>query len=185
MITFGANYISTANIKKYSPSKQYTDCAANIVQLMPESKRDFKAIREVAGLWRNADFARDIRDHFEGTRVAPRRDSNPKFYYALTKQKNDFENLDSSSVLGIAEVTNNSEGNFRIDYIQVDPKYEYNEERKSASKYKSIGSAMMKTFEKILDFRKITVTPVFSACEFYEKLGYKVDIANLDMYLKK
>ena len=39
----------------------------------------------------------------------------------------------------------------QVNYIQVDPKYEYNEERKSSSKYKSIGSAMMKTFEKILE----------------------------------
>ena len=136
-------------------------------------------------MWRDAVFARDIRDHFESTRVAPRKDSNPKYYYALTKQKDGFENLDSSSVLGIAEITDNSAGNYRVNYIQVDPKYEYDEERKSASKYKSIGRAMMKTFEKIFDFKKITVSPVFSACEFYEKLGYKVDIANLDMYLKK
>lgn len=169
MINFKANLLSTAKVKMYTNGHNCKDCNVSFVQLNTDSKSDFRTICEVDSCWENkSSLANDIRNCFQDCVL--KKETDKTYFYALTKQRNNFENLDSDEILGLAQVTEESSNEVVLDYLQSDPENNYFSYRPS---YRKIGTAIMNCLEQLFSGRKMTLYPIEEAKSFYEKLGFK------------
>ena len=88
----------------------------------------------------------------------------------MTKQDSDFDNLDDSKILGMAEINKEDKNSVELNYIQVDPEQTSLSQR---AEYKNIGSKMLdllknKYADKVIKLR----ADAGSVSEFYKKNGF-------------
>ena len=163
-ISFKANYLFPTNIKKNN-----TDYQVSFVELNPTSENDMKALSSIALYWDNhTSFAADIFETFKHHYITYNLSPDER-YFALTSQKNKFEKLAPSEILGVAQI-NKSNRLLSLDFLQVDPEYKgiiFD------SPYRRIGTALLNSIKKLYPRRDIILKPVESSIEFYKKNGFK------------
>lgn len=179
---FGARHlVKTSVMRKAIGMCEHKPIEANLVELDLHSPEDLKTIQAVKEKWVGAEFAQMICSPYY---------SPDRKLYALTKQKDGFENLNPSEVLGAADV-NLKDKRANIRFLQADPNIIFAKERS----IKGIGNSLMTSladhlgkcgYETMGIFANRFVTP------FYEKVFPNIkhkpstvdDCANLVVNLK-
>lgn len=181
MITFGANLIQTTRIQKYAGKQGFQDCNAYIVKLDTGSKLDFKALTEVDRIWDNGKtFAGDIRATFRRQHLCEDENSIDQFF-ALTRQRKDFQELKSEDILGLAQLQRDNEKVF-LDYLQADPDNNF---LADYPMFKRVGTAMVNFIKEYFPEQNILLNPTESVIPFYEKLGFILSAAGRYMSFKR
>ena len=174
MINFRAHYISPATIK-YTPENNKTiPKKVAFVEMDSHDQKDLFAMKITGSTWdEGMSFAQDIfEDACSDCNTFYRPKESKPYFYAITEQKKEFDKMDSSKILGLAEIQRNSKDLIRVLFFQVNPAYYYFEDN---SKYRHIGTALMDSIKNLYNKSSIVVNPAFDAIEFYKKNGFKKD----------
>ena len=166
-ITFTAKFISPVTVKKLATGGEYIPTTVNAVELSANNKNDLKSLESIKKLWGKDSYAGEIyedalfvNDYYEEYRPS---------FYAITKQKDNFETLQPKDILSLAE-TQTTFGKIKsLDYLQTNPEFFFIFKQT----LKQIGSAMLGLIENINKGRRIEVNPASSARTFYLKHEYK------------
>ena len=184
-INFKANLISNPTILKKKTDIKNT-AKASFVEINPLEYSDIYSLKNIANLWRrrssNTNFADDIycsanNDYFLMNFFGNNR------YFALTTQRQGFENLDPFEVLGLAQLRKIEDGHY-LDFIKISP-----DEARGAeiAQFKHLGTTFIRCLQKLNDVEKITLAPLISLKDcFYSKLGFNdIPFTNKMIWLKK
>ncbi len=166
-ITFTAKFISPVTVKKIATGNKYIPITVNAVELSAKNKNDLKSLETIKDLWGKDSYAceicedaRYVNDYYEGYRPS---------FYAITKQKDSFENLHPEDVIGLFETQTTFGKILSLDYLQTNPEFL----NKIQPALKQIGTAMLGFIEDINKGRRIEINPALSARSFYLQNGYK------------
>jgi hypothetical protein len=163
-VSFGAKYICPVEVlqKKWF-SNEYKPMKAMLVEFDLKSKEDIAVLKKLKDRW--SGFASSIYSDVVINKCA---DS----VYAVTKQNDSFEKLQPRKILGLAEVFRITRDKISLEYLQVKPKYAYDEDKFRG--LKGIGGALVRFLKSQDDIKKIQVNPTYSAMDFYVKKGFNV-----------
>ena len=169
-LNFQAKLIEQTQAKKLVyPEKDYQSVNLSFVEIEPANKRDINALREVAENWDCATFATDI---YTTARALSRKSLDSESYkiYALSSQRQNFDQLISDDILGIAEFKKDGANTGNLNFLQVDPDLIMSYDK---PRYKYIGTGILNSLKSLYS-KAITLTSVYSAALFYEKNGFKL-----------
>ena len=167
MINFKANYINTVPIKTLNTTNNvYYSKAANFVEFDIKNSNDIAVINDVACLWRDNSFADNIAYDVNNANKGYFK-KEPFRIFALTSQKEGFDNLDSSEVLALAEVEKISDNNIFLEYLQVDPAIVY---ATGIPLIKRCGSAVLDSLKQLFNDKSIFLNSRTE--KFYTKNGF-------------
>ena len=169
-ISFKAQYIKTTPIKNLKRDLSYSVKNVSFVTLESQNQADICAIRSINLSW-NSGFLRRIYNNLSRY--------NDKFkIFALTTQKQNFEELKANKILGVALVERKPDGVLYLDYLQTNPKYI--KENALLPKYKNIGTAILNCIKQEPKVKCIKAESVPAAFDFYLKNDFKPDNNLLD-----
>lgn len=173
--SFEAKLINYSKVKKLSEIDElYVPSKVSFVEIVPNNSNDVKAIYNVAKYWENEHFASNISYTVQQLCQGVLDTVNHKVF-ALTKQKNKFDMLEDTKILGLIELEK-LDKSVKINYLQVNPEFVY----AVNPKYKGIGSKILDSIKKYYN-TLIKVRSEYSATKFYEKNGfYLVDKNKFD-----
>ncbi len=176
IINFKGKLASQAEIKQLCNNDTYTNVPASLVELDIGSTDDFEALGKVVYSWRDRDiYAVDVYNRFKKFYMDNEQPNDERFF-VLTKQTKNLEKLDSTRILGVAELYKPMDETIEIEFLQTDPTYVYSLE---TPLFKHIGKAIIESFKKILKEKEIVLFTTPTAKKFYEKLGFKNIKSNL------
>lgn len=170
-ISFKASYIKPADIllKPTIPNEAKENIKGSFVELNPYNENDLNAACELNDYWGFMEtYAFQIFDSME--RINRRflcYNENSKFY-AITLQKNEFDNIDHKKILGITEIVE-SDDKISIKFLQVDPMNKWGE---PFAKFKHIGTAIIDSLKSIYKKSSIELRSTNSAMKFYKAIGF-------------
>ena len=134
MITFQANYLNSASIKRINTYKPSIKKVA-FVEINPNNPSDVLALHKAAIKWDKTGgegFAYDICEAVNK--------GKPDRFFALTTQHDRFDNLNFKQILSLAQVKTESKGEQYIEFLQVDPE---NSNKSEEPEFSHIGTAML------------------------------------------
>ena len=164
---FRAKFIKNTTIsKQIENTKSYKDEIVSCIQIDPQNKFDIDALENIAKYWADGHFVTNI------YHVACAMRDDSKYYkynqiFAVTKQKDNFENLNSDRILGLVHVSPLNENSLFIEHIEADPEII----SKTNREYKGIGTAILNYLKTITN--KITCFP--SSSKTVKKFYFKND----------
>ncbi len=174
-ISFQAKFINSTQILKNAGQNIYKPMKTSFLEIDTTNKNDIAALSVVDKYWDNS-FACNIYTTANALKHGIF-DIDEYKIYALTKQLNNFDKLDGTQILGLAEISPKTDGAIFIDYIQVAPENIYT----TQPQYKKIGSRMLDAFKNIAD--KITLKPNSKGSAiFYTKNEFKPTFKNQDIF---
>ena len=181
-ITFGANYIKDASIKKKNWKGFFEPYSVKMLEFNPKSKDDIKAVNDVVWPWGGfRSFSYEIAENMSDILEGLNRSSSYKFY-ALTQQKKDFEQLNPKDILSLVQIIDNGKDRIKISFLETNPKYAYASKN---SIFKHIGSAMLNAIESMFENRDFYINATDESIPFYEKCGYVKTVENTNEMAKK
>ena len=171
--------MTNTEIQKYNPKKKtYSPCKISFVEIEPNNPSDLKSLYEIAKHWHGSTYAPDVA--LTAYHVSKNILSKEKCkIYALTRQTEDFHELNPHKVLCLSDITLQDDKPIEIEFLQVDPQMTCTV--KNAA-YKNIGSGFLNTIKGLYN-KAITLTSVFSAIPFYEKNGFELIESNKLRYI--
>ena len=161
-----------ATIQKRNKN-HYQKHSAGFYKLDPQNKADKKIITDVAKKWGDDSYSYNIYDSLYVSKI----NANKKTHiYAVADNMIPEEKLSSSHIIGIAELTERSDIENTLDFIQVKPSV------LKTQKYNKIGSRMLDII-KCLHFDK----PLYlfsdeKARGFYQKNDFQKISNSSDWY---
>lgn len=178
-INFKANYIKRVDIQKYD-GQNYNPCKANLVLL---NQKDMPALSEIADMW-DTNLTRGIKSAYEYKLPDER-------LYAVTLQKDSFEKLYPSKVLGMTYFNENSGSSNRVieflhtrpDCISPDYKSDFQKLMQHIKKlifrkkqivkkqpaYKHVGESLVSAMKELYPDKPIVLYSLSEAVSFYKK----------------
>lgn len=169
-ISFKANYLTSVNVSRINEDKSVDKEKVALVELDKNNTDDINALHNVARDWEKKSFTFAMEIYNDAVKGYEYEDVNKEHYYALTTQKNEFENLDQEKILGLMMFSEYKNGKNRIDWLQVEPTS--SSRSKVTKKYKGIGSALVDYSKQISTNKIIDVSAYKDAIGFYEKQGF-------------
>ena len=163
MITFQANYLNSASIKRINTYKPSIKKVA-FVEINPNNPSDVLALHKAAIKWDKTGgegFAYDICEAVNK--------GKPDRFFALTTQHDRFDNLNFKQILSLAQVKTESKGEQYIEFLQVDPE---NSNKSEEPESPHIGTAMLNCLKNIFIDKTIELDSVKSAISFYLRNGF-------------
>lgn len=155
-VHFGAKYIKTVN---YTDNKN-TPAKIAFVEINPKSELDTNTMKTLTNEWYDALYVRNIyEDVLELRKEKPKINSK---IFALTKQNQNYKNLESRQILGIVEMTKKDTQTSYIEYLQVNP----------LMKNSRIGTHILNILKEM--HKSIELHSAASALEFYTKNGFEI-----------
>lgn len=176
MINFKANFIKPVTIK-HGNNKQ----DVSFVEIDTNNKKDITTLSNVAYGWGIKTYAYDIYTNAADTWRKGGMgfySVNPEHYYAVTKQKDNFEDLNFNEILGVVQLNENDDSN-EIKYLQIDPKHCHGSDKR---KYSNIGHSIVDSLKSLYPQKKMTLYANYDAIDFYKKEGFKEDESNTRYY---
>ncbi len=161
-INFKAQYIMPATIQKRNKN-HYQKHSAGFYKLDPQNKADKKIITEIAKNWGNNSYSYNIYYNLYNNN-----NLNKKTHvYVIAQDIIPEAELSAGNIIGIAELTEHSDMENTLDFMQVKPFI------LKTKKYLKTGSQMLDII-KCLHFDK----PIYlfsdkNAREFYQKNGFQ------------
>ena len=176
---FWCKPINNITIKKYDKKqKDFIDVPAKFVKLEPDNRSDIRVLDEIANQWTGADYIRKI------ATASHWMNEVPISIYALTTQKDKFDKLKPSQILGCVEMRKDK--NFPkydwLYYLQVKPEAMNTEKGKNKG-YQYVGTSMIKSLKKI--YHNISLFSADSPFleNFYRNNGFIEDYTLTRHYL--
>ena len=181
-LNFKASFVTSCNVKK-TFLRKCSKKTVSFVEFDKKSRSDFKTLNELRERW-GESYLDDIGYHL--TSIWGRLAS----IYFLTTQKDKFEELDPSKILGAVSAYPGIYG-ICIDFLQIDPRQLNNKCRKSSlfydllhPKYRYCGTEMINCLKKIYPQKDLTVLPASNTLDFYHKNGFKKENENSSKYIR-
>ena len=170
MITFKAQYIQPTTIKRRGLDGNFHDYKASIVELNADSENDLLALNKANCEWGNCKtILCDITRIFNFLNNKTR-ESQAERFFALTKQKENFEKLNEKDLLGVLQTRRNKDQTLEIENFQVAPDTNYNAVVRN---YKNIGKSLIECIKEVFKNEKeILLEAEKSSIPFYEKQGF-------------
>lgn len=170
-ISFKAKYIRPVTVKQIGLNNYVKNKDMAFVELDCFSKKDCLAATATSSLWESGDsYASNIAEHISDCNWIEY--TNGKRFFAITQQKENFENLNPEEILALAEVIDmDPNGNsIKLSYLQVDPD---NNHYAPVRSFKKIGSGFIDSLKKIFEGKKINLIAANHSGKFYESNGFK------------
>ena len=170
MINFTGNFINYTDVLKRTPGIGYTDQKVAFVELDTTSPHDKKFINTIKNTWNcPMDFVKCMSDNFDILYKNQEELRLPRIF-ALTKQLDSFDKLDSSKALGLVQTNVNLKNNIDIELLQTNPLY-INQDGRSDIRY--IGSTILDSIKEIFCGKKLTLFSTEDALPFYLKNKFR------------
>ena len=165
-------------IEKLSHNTNYKPCFVSVLEIETDKAGDVISLSDSARAWGETSyFAQNIADNAMKIHKSGVLDKNRKIYIS-TLQNGDFEKLEPTSILGMAETTITKKNKLKIEALQSAPDAMYSKNKKAL--YKNIGKSIVKSLQKQKENKVISLKSMYSATGFYEKMGFKlIDPAQL------
>lgn len=171
MISFKSNYIDSAKVKRINASG-VTDKQVSFVEINPSDYNDQLSINKTAIRWDNKGgigFAYDICNSLNRFNEPDFKNHEDRFF-ALTTQKEQFENLNPKQILALTQVIKFDDDTQYVAYLQVDPK---NSNKNRKAELRGCGRAMLDSLKKLFSTKNIQLDSVKNAINFYIKNGFE------------
>ena len=184
-INFTANLIRQTNIPKLNEEGKYRPAKVSVVELDKNDNNDINALYQTYTdwKWQGAKYSKEIYEEavkgYEYDQVLK------EHYFAVTEQKDDFEKLDSSKILGLMMYSETFEDADEIDWLQVRPNT--NSIDSWNREYKKVGKTLIDTIKNSIKDRTVHVTSARNAIGFYKEQGFanrKEDKVAVSLYLE-
>lgn len=181
MINFKGHLALKSKVQELQHENCYRNISACLVELDKNSEDDYKVLKDIAETWKVGDlYANDVYERFKSNFENKTRTPEERFF-VLTKQSKNFDKLNYTKILGVAELYKPEDSPLEIEFLQTNPKYI---KTKVSPKIKHIGKAIVKGFLKIIKDKEIALFTTPNAKSFYEKLGF-INIESNLMKLKR
>ena len=177
-INFTPSVNFTAILKDYSPVVKkydkdigiYNDEKVSFVEIDTSNKNDIKALRDIAFEWCRGDtYAGQIYDDARQKSINRYYDYENKLrFYAITSQKDDFDNLDYKKILAVCKSEEKSSEKMYLNYLQVKPSCIY----ERPSNYKMVGTGFLDSLKKYYDEITLTSLKLKKVLKFYKNNGF-------------
>jgi hypothetical protein len=170
--SFGAQFINPTLVKRYNPTqKTYFSQKVSFVKLDPKDVFDVLCIDKTTRKWKGDVFGRDI---FDTLNSLSKGNGGKKSFFALTSQDDNFGILASSNILGIAQIQDLGAKHAYIDYLQVNPNYNYetNQRKGTIREFKNLGKSILNSLKQIYT-DSITLKAGYWCTDFYIKNGFE------------
>ena len=184
MINFKAKCVGYTYVQKHNTQNKTKEVPVAFVKLRTSDRRDLDCFSKVAKNWETINprcFAPDMFLELNDLKFLPERGGYNYEFYALTKQKSDFETLKPDSILGLIQIEREKPNSVEIAYIQTHPEFMHDNKNR---RLKSIGKAMIEQIVKKFPNKDIIVNSISSAKSFYEALGFK-SLSTIELILKR
>lgn len=162
-LCFGANLVSVVPIQKFGKNIN-----ASFVKFDYKNLSDIEALKEVSNTWKEGFYADQI---FNTACQKFNREKCSEVFdiYALTLQKDSFETLEPKDIMGILEVIHEEQkGAIHLQHIEVKPSFIKGINRV----YRGIGTAMIKSLQKLYTRIELIARDNDDVTRFYEKNGF-------------
>ena len=171
-IAFGAKFLAPVNIKKIE-KEACKDFGVSLVELSARNKNDVNTVMGLIEPWGGFnsytfDIAKDMHDICTNYKP-PIFLNNPRIF-ALTKQTDDYSNLKSKEVLGIAELTFPSQDKVKFNYIETAPDFQKNNPNRA---FGNIGKTLVKALMNMFKGNDLFLYSEKQNKDFYKQFGFK------------
>lgn len=178
-ISFGASFIRKLPVLKYSyESKLYNPASVDMVELNPLDLRDIKALNSIAKDFGGDSFVNNVYVEAKIAYNNSEQSCDDMGILALTRQRDNFEELNPYDVLGVAEISKFGNGEIELEYLQVHPQYIYSY---GPPYIKRIGTTIINYLKDTYNTIKLNATS--SATLFYIKNGFTRAKANTNKFI--
>lgn len=178
-ISFQAKQIKLKNpynVKKLAENKMsYTEANISFVEFEPVNIQDYEALKKISKAWKEALFADNIKSVASDI-IKRKKSKKDNRIFFVTKQTDNFHQLDSESVLGIAHMYKDDSNMAELKYLQVLPTTKYGSRKRE---FKEVGNSIVRSILSLYDCN-VKVRPYYPAVSFYERLGFK--LINLEKF---
>ena len=164
-LSFGASYIKSVDVLK----KQGAVCTpekASFVELDINDAKDAKALDGIILDWGDESYMQFARDIVE---AEPTPGYLKHHIYAVTTQKDSFDELNKDKILGVVVFDEGKKAN-EIEALQVQPD---NLGTSRNNGYKKVGTSIVGTLQGMYSTKPMKVTSAHDAVGFYQKCGFK------------
>ncbi len=151
--SFNASYIDKINIQKLNSKNKYVPYQANLVEL---NLSDLEALEKINKKWKNNWLC----GKFVNWAISLHNYSDRVF--ALTTQKENFENLQSDEVLGLMNIDLHKRKS-ELNYIETKP---------VNPDYNKVGSSLINYAKTLTNRISLTAGSKSLADKFYKPLGF-------------
>ena len=171
-LNFTAHYIDNYTVPEFDrKQRKYKPSEIFIVEYDLGNQQDLEAIERAVKVWGKSDsFGSKIAEDAKKIREGNITRRKAKIYIATSQHEN-FDILDWRKILGLSSVTCHSRKKAEIDYFQVSPTSAYNSDYRP---YTNVGESIMNLLKQIHRKRAIVAEVMYSAANFYEKMGFVV-----------
>lgn len=172
-LSFSAKLINTPNVQIFDKNGSSKSQKVSFMEYVP-SRAEANALDDAVRLWYEDKFGGDIA--YDAMLIADgREDSQKHKVYILSSQTDNFEKVEPDKILGLAHVEKLGKNTVRINHLQtnsnlIQTPYGFNKD----IKYKGIGRAIVKTIQQLNSNCSIILESIYSAVNFYEKLGFEM-----------
>lgn len=168
-INFTANHLRYVNVARRS-AEGYKPCRASLVEMECSNRRDIEAINATASIWEDSLTAFVSSDMQKAARKKPQ---DTFHVYAITTQKEDFENINPEKILGVVHITENVKGlGHKVEVLQTNPDYMYDRTTTAKREYKNVGRGLISFIKEKFNDKPLYLYPTKDAVKFYEKQGF-------------
>ena len=167
MISFKASLINYTMISRIKPKNEPHIGA--FVELDTQSKDDFIALQTIAKNWENGfSLAQDIYSKFKyDKRSSSLFDVLKHRFFALVDGNKPTKTLNPDSILGIASIFEEKEGDCILEFIQTNPEHKYGNRNRT---FKHVGKALLKSIIDFVPNKDLMLFPIDKDAElFYKK----------------
>lgn len=178
-ISFGARYLKSATIQKKTPLGP-EDYRVAMVELNPYDVNDFAAVDSIPFKWGSySDIPKAYANNIKNIFLELSEQGSLRFY-ALTQQKENFENLESDLILSIAETSNFDDKTLCLELLET---YFAESYTSKIAKFKHIGHAMLDNIKILSRGKDIVAEVAENAEKFYEKEGFERIAGGINRYI--
>lgn len=182
-VSFNAKFIKPVLVKKMnSETNRYHNVSVSVVEVLPQDLCDVYSISITAKSWENDLFAGNIAYNLSQLFQSKTKDTDLRFF-ALTKQKENFDDLESDDILGLCEINQSRPNELQLNYIQTNPQFIYS---LGLAAYKGIGTALIKFLHSMenIDIITLIARKTYAVSNFYKKNGFINTENNKFVYIK-
>ena len=169
-ISFGARYFKSATIKKINENGQEENHKISMVELNPYDLEDVRCVNELNYAWGGQGslsypYMCEMNNIFaEFSEVKTSR------FFALTQQKNNYEQLDPKQILSIAQTSLLDERTGSLDLLET---YFAESHTSKNAKFKHVGQGMLDNIKFLFFGKNILVEAPEISENFYIKNGFE------------
>lgn len=169
--TFTGNFIGNAKVLRKVSNEKFVPCELPVVEMNPFDEKDLHALKNISNVWEGCLFAKSAYLRALSIFETIPEKINQRFFI-LTKQKNNFENINAEDILAESRVYIFDKPKVDIRSFEVDPAQNH-WSMPEYKNYNNLGTGFLNKLKEIFKGKLITLDSLSSSKEFYLKNGFK------------